>query len=210
MRLRFWQGLLARCWDLYGGTSQAEPGTEHLNMCASSREAHVHLPLSIEIDSRGHQFLHLPHSCSFQGIVQGLLSSVTPRPAKLMYKRLSSSVVPLTSHVPSGSSPPHPGSRGCRVLVQYKMAATCVFPSISFSMLVEPFSMCNWEGVLCIKAEFNECWKVGVCGVMICQSPLSFLLSSVLNMTLNCINYAPMLHDHDRYVERSLSQDTLV
>ena len=36
-----------------------------------------------------------------------------------------------------------------------------------------------------------------------------FLLSSVLNMTLNCINYALMLHNYDRYVERSLSQDTL-
>ena len=29
-------------------------------------------------------------------------------------------------------------------------------------------------------------------------------------MTLNCINYAPMLHDYDRYVEQSLSQDTLI
>ena len=39
---------------------------------------------------------------------------------------------------------------------------------------------------------------------------LSLLSSPVLNMTLNCINYALMLYDYDRYVERSLSQDTLV
>ena len=56
-------------------------------------------------------------------------------------------------------------------------------------MLVKPFFMCDWEGVLCIKAQFNECWKVGVCRVFgfffVCSDPLHLPIS---NLLIHCTN----------------------